>query len=61
MNAKKQIKELFQEYVENTARATDNCKYCMVNLKQHPRYCIFELQTVLQSYIWEYFFCVYYL
>lgn len=36
MYAKKQIKELFQEYVENMTRATYNYKYYIVNLKWHP-------------------------
>lgn len=37
MYAKKQIKELFQEYVENTTRATSNYKYYTANPKQRPR------------------------
>lgn len=37
MYAKKQIKELFQEYVENMTRAIYNYKHYIVNLKQCPR------------------------
>lgn len=61
MYAKKQIKELFQEYVENMTRAT--YKYYIVNLKQHPRYAhlcckqYYNSTSENNSFMWTIFNC----